>query len=52
MSRGYCALLSGSAIRQSHLIGDERVQDPYWLRCQPQVMGACLDHLRFAAHVL
>ena len=42
-------LLSGSAIRQSHLTGDERVQDPYSLRCQPQVMGACLDHLRFAA---
>ena len=45
-------LLSGSAIRQSHLTGDERVQDPYSLRCQPQVMGACLDHLRFAAGVL
>ena len=45
-------LLSGSAIRQSHLTGDERVQDPYSLRCQPQVMGACLDHLRFAATVL
>jgi histidine ammonia-lyase len=45
-------LLSGSAIRQSHLTGDERVQDPYSLRCQPQVMGACLDHLRFAAAVL
>lgn len=45
-------LLSGSAIRQSHLTGDERVQDPYSLRCQPQVMGACLDHLRFAAQVL
>jgi histidine ammonia-lyase len=28
-----------------------RVQDPYSLRCQPQVMGACLDHLRFAAEV-
>ncbi|EWY39409.1 histidine ammonia-lyase [Skermanella stibiiresistens SB22] len=45
-------LLSGSAIRHSHLTGDERVQDPYSLRCQPQVMGACLDHLRFAAQVL
>jgi histidine ammonia-lyase len=45
-------LLAGSAIRQSHLTGDERVQDPYSLRCQPQVMGACLDHLRFAAGVL
>ncbi|MDP6342576.1 MAG: aromatic amino acid lyase, partial [Alphaproteobacteria bacterium] len=37
-------LLTGSAIRHSHLSCD-RVQDPYCLRCQPQVMGACLDHL-------
>ncbi len=42
------ALLKGSAIRASHLTGDERVQDPYCLRCQPQVMGACLDLLRQA----
>ena len=40
-------LLHGSAIRASHLECD-RVQDPYSLRCQPQVMGAVLDHLRFA----
>jgi histidine ammonia-lyase len=46
------ALLHGSAIRASHLVGDERVQDPYCLRCQPQVMGACLDQLRHAASVL
>ncbi|HEY5800524.1 MAG TPA: histidine ammonia-lyase [Burkholderiaceae bacterium] len=39
----YRALLAGSDIRKSHLIGDERVQDPYSLRCQPQVMGACFD---------
>jgi histidine ammonia-lyase len=45
-------LLAGSAIRASHLQGDERVQDPYCLRCQPQVMGACLDVLRHAAHLL
>jgi histidine ammonia-lyase len=45
-------LLSGSAIRASHLSGDERVQDPYCLRCQPQVMGACLDLLRQAAQTL
>jgi len=45
-------LLAGSEIRQSHLVADDRVQDPYSLRCQPQVMGACLDHLRFAAEVL
>jgi histidine ammonia-lyase len=42
-------LMTGSAIRASHREGDERVQDPYCLRCQPQVMGACLDLLRQAA---
>ncbi len=46
------ALLSGSAIRESHRVGDDRIQDPYCLRCQPQVMGACLDTLRHAAGVL
>ena len=40
------ALMAGSAIRRSHLSGDERVQDPYCLRCQPQVMGAVLDIMR------
>ena len=45
-------LLAGSAIRRSHLTGDDRVQDPYSLRCQPQVVGACLDQLRHAALVL
>ena len=45
-------LLEGSEIRISHLEGDERVQDPYCLRCQPQVVGACLDLLRQAAHTL
>jgi histidine ammonia-lyase len=48
----YRALLAGSAIRNSHLEGDDRVQDPYSLRCQPQVVGACLDQLRHAALVL
>lgn len=48
----YRELLAGSAIRQSHREGDERVQDPYCLRCQPQVMGACLDQARHAAQVL
>ena len=48
----YRALLSGSEIRRSHLEGDDRVQDPYSLRCQPQVVGACLDQLRHAALVL
>ena len=46
------ALLAGSEIRASHLTGDERVQDPYCLRCQPQVMGAALDVLRQAASTL
>lgn len=45
-------LMAGSAIRQSHITGDERVQDPYCLRCQPQVMGAVLDVLRQAAATL
>lgn len=39
----YQHLLSGSEIRQSHITGDSKVQDPYSLRCQPQVMGACVD---------
>jgi histidine ammonia-lyase len=42
-------LMAGSEIRDSHITGDERVQDPYCLRCQPQVMGAVLDVLRQAA---
>jgi histidine ammonia-lyase len=48
----YRALLAGSEIRRSHLEQDDRVQDPYCLRCQPQVMGACLDQMRHAAQVL
>ncbi len=46
------ALMAGSAIRASHRTDDERLQDPYCLRCQPQVMGACLDLLRQAAATL
>lgn len=45
-------LLDGSGIRQSHIQNDERVQDPYCLRCHPQVGGACLDLLRQAARTL
>jgi histidine ammonia-lyase len=45
-------LLEGSVIRESHLIGDDRVQDPYCIRCQPQVDGACLDLLRSVARCL
>ena len=51
LAAAYRSLLHGSGIRASHLECD-RVQDPYSLRCQPQVMGACLDHMRFAADVL
>jgi histidine ammonia-lyase len=47
-----CGLMAGSEIRKSHFTGDERVQDPYCLRCQPQVMGAVLDVLRQAATTL
>ncbi len=45
-------LLLGSAIREAHRLDDERVQDPYCLRCQPQVMGACIDLLRQVACTL
>ncbi|MFZ4759188.1 MAG: aromatic amino acid lyase, partial [Burkholderiaceae bacterium] len=45
-------LMAGSAIRASHRTGDPRVQDPYCLRCQPQVMGAALDVIRQAGATL
>lgn len=45
-------LLQGSEIRNSHKTGDERVQDPYCLRCAPQVVGACIDQLRQAGKTL
>mgnify|MGYP005847981735 FL=1 len=45
-------LLAGSAIRESHRVGDPRVQDPYSLRCQPQVMGAALEMIRASAATL
>ncbi|WP_134724337.1 histidine ammonia-lyase [Paracoccus luteus] len=45
-------LLKGSEIRDSHAEGDERVQDPYCIRCQPQVAGAALDILRQSAATL
>ncbi len=44
-------LISGSEIRASHADCD-RVQDPYSIRCQPQVMGACLEVLRHVCKVL
>jgi histidine ammonia-lyase len=45
-------LMAGSEIRASHLEGDVKVQDPYSFRCQPQVMGACLDLMANAARTL
>ena len=44
-------LMHGSEIRASHIKCD-RVQDPYSIRCQPQVVGACLDVLRHVCSVL
>src|SRR6266404_4923908 len=52
VARALCQLMAGSEIRRSHLEGDDRVQDAYSLRCQPQVMGAALDLLRYAASVI
>ncbi|MBC9247226.1 histidine ammonia-lyase [Paracoccus sp. 11-3] len=45
-------LIAGSEIRDSHIAGDGRVQDPYCIRCQPQVTGACIDLLWQAARTL
>ena len=47
----YRELLAGSKIRHSHL-ECQKVQDPYSLRCQPQVMGACLEQIRYVSGVL
>jgi histidine ammonia-lyase len=51
-AHAYRELLAGSAIRASHLVNDDRVQDPYSLRCQPQVMGACRDLIAQASRTL
>lgn len=45
-------IMEGSIIRESHREGDTRVQDPYCIRCVPQVVGAAVDLLRFAATTL
>lgn len=45
-------LLEGSEIRESHRQDDPRVQDPYCMRCQPQVTGAAMDLLRMASATL
>jgi len=50
-ARIYRALLQPSEIEASHAECG-KVQDPYSLRCQPQVMGACLDQLRHAAGII
>ncbi|RPA35939.1 histidine ammonia-lyase [Shewanella frigidimarina] len=44
-------LTNESEISLSHT-NCEKVQDPYSLRCQPQVLGACLTQIRQAAEVL
>ena len=46
------AIMQGSEIRETHREGDSRVQDPYCIRCQPQVTGAAMDLLHFAGHTL
>ncbi len=50
-ARIYRSLLTDSEIAHSHADCD-RVQDPYSLRCQPQVMGACLEQMHNAAATL
>ena len=52
VAAAFLKLMQDSEIRRSHLTGDERVQDAYSLRCQPQVMGAILDQLRHAMGVI
>ncbi len=51
MAGVYRRLMAGSAVRDSH-VECPRVQDPYSLRCQPQVMGACLDQIAHVAVIL
>lgn len=53
IAQAHRALIKGSQIRASHDDEqDTRVQDPYCLRCQPQVMGACLDIINQVGHTL
>lgn len=51
VAKKFRALLEGSEILKSHE-NCEKVQDPYSLRCIPQVMGACKDHIDYAADIL
>ncbi len=52
VARAIRELVFGSEIRESHRYDDTRVQDPYCIRCQPQVLGAAITTLRQAAQVL
>jgi histidine ammonia-lyase len=52
VARAQRAIMQGSQIRESHRDDDSRVQDPYCIRCQPQVSGAAIDLLHFAGHTL
>jgi histidine ammonia-lyase len=52
VARAQRALMEGSEIRENHRDGDTRVQDPYCIRCQPQVTGAAMDLLHFAGRTL
>lgn len=52
VARAQRAIMAGSQIRESHVDGDTRVQDPYCIRCQPQVTGAAMDLLHFAGRTL
>jgi len=52
VAKGLRSLLANSPIRESHRVDDDRVQDPYCLRCQPQVLGAAFDQLNHAARIL
>ena len=52
VARAMRKIMTGSEIRESHRDGDTRVQDPYCIRCQPQVAGAAMDLLHFAGRTL
>ena len=52
VARAMRTIMDGSEIRESHRDEDARVQDPYCIRCQPQVTGAALDLLAFAGRTL
>ena len=52
VARAMRRIMQGSEIRESHRDGDTRVQDPYCIRCQPQVTGAAMDLLHFAGRTL